>query len=140
MPLSDLRLPAILLASQLALGASFVRSASAQPRWRELGRTNVGNTVYVDQKTMKRAQGVVTGTFRVAFAKPVRSPRGPITSSRTVASLDCGKRQVAIRENIYYHDEQANRVYDRKVVGTPGWGPPMGGSMPEVAMAQLCPK
>ena len=140
MPLHDLRLPAALAAAQLLLGASVVRSASAQPRWKELGRTNVGNTVFVDQRSVKRAKDVVTGTFRVAFAKPVKSPRGDITSSRTVASLDCAKRQVAIRENVYYHDEQANRVYDRKVIGTPGWGPPMGGSMPEVAIAQLCPK
>lgn len=125
----------------LALAVPAARPVAAQaPRWKELGRTNVGNTVYVDQKSVKRAQGIVTGTFRVAFAKPVKSPRGDITSSRTVASLDCGKRQVAIRENVYYHDEKANRVYDRKVIGTPGWGPPMGGSMPEVAMAQLCPK
>ena len=140
MPLHDLRLPAALAAAQLLLGASVVRSASAQPRWKELGRTNVGNTVFVDQRSVKRAKDVVTGTFRVAFAKPVTSPRGDITSSRTVASLDCAKRQVAIRENVYFHDEKANRVYDRKVIGTPGWGPPMGGSMPEVAMAQLCPK
>jgi hypothetical protein len=126
-----------LLAPTLALVLTLPAAAQA-PRWKELGRTNVGNTVFVDQRTMKRTQGVVTGTFRVAFAKPVRSPRGDITSSRTVASLDCGKKLVAIRENTYYHDEKANRVYDHKVVGTPGWAPPMGGSMPEVAMAQLC--
>jgi hypothetical protein len=128
-----------LLAPALALVLA-VPAAAQAPRWKELGRTVVGNTVSVDQRTMKRAQGVVTGTFRVAFAKPVKSPRGDITSSRTVASLDCAKRLVAIRENTYYHDERANRVYDHKVVGTPGWAPPMGGSMPEVAMAQLCAK
>ena len=80
MRLRDLRPPTVLLAAPLVLGVCVVRPLSAQPRWKELGRTNVGNTVYVDQKSVKRAQGVVTGTFRVAFAKPVKSPRGDITS------------------------------------------------------------
>ena len=135
-----MRNPALLALAPLAALLIAPRPAAAQsPRWKELGRTNVGNTVFVDQRSVKKgAAGVVTGTFRVAFAKPVKSPRGDITSSRTVASLDCTKRLVAIRENVYYHDERANRVYERKVVAVPGWAPPMGGSMPEVAMGKLC--
>ena len=111
----------------------------AQPRWQEIGKTVVGNPVFLDRRTATK-DGITTATLRVAFLKPVKTARGELTSSRTVIRVNCARRELAVVENWYYHDEKANRVYDRKVIGTPGWGPPMGGSMPEVAMAQLCPK
>ena len=112
--------------------------APRQSRWREIGRTNIGNPVLLDGRSIERKGTVVTATLRVPFVKAVKSPRGDITSSRTTLRLDCAGRRVAILENVFFHDEQANRVYDRRVIAQPGWAPPLGGSMPEVAMTHLC--
>lgn len=110
----------------------------AQERWQEIGRTNIGNPVLLDGRSVERQGAMVRATLRVAFVKPVKSPRGDITSSRTTLRLDCAARRVAILENVFYHDERANRIYDRRVVAQPGFAPPLGGSMPEVAMTHLC--
>ncbi len=122
----------------LAFGLPALAGAQGTGRWREIGRTVVGNPVEVDARSVRRVRDTVTATMRVRFVKPARSPRGPITSARTVASFDCARRLVAIRENTLFHDERAGTVYERRVVGIPGWAPPMGGSMPEVAIAHLC--
>ena len=74
----------------------------AQARWQEIGKTSVGNPVYVDPKSVKKgADGIVTATVRVTFVKPVTTPKGPITASRTVAMFDCSKKVVAVKENTY---------------------------------------
>lgn len=110
----------------------------AQPRWQEIGRTVVGNPVYLDRRTTSTKGGITTATLRVAFVKPVRTPRGELTSSRTIVMVDCAKRELAVKENWYYFDEKANRVYEHKVVGKPGFGKAFEGSMQGVAVAHLC--
>jgi hypothetical protein len=126
---------ALPLLSLLALAAA---PLSAQPRWQEIGRTVVGNPVYLDRRTMSTKSGVTTATLRVAFLKPVRTQRGELTSSRTVVMVNCAKRELAVKENWYYHDEKANRVYEHKVIAQPGFGRAFEGSMQGVAVAQLC--
>ena len=111
---------------------------SAQPRWLEIGRTVVGNPVFLDRRTMTTRAGITTATLRVAFVKPVRTPRGELTSSRTIVMVDCAKRELAVKENWYYHDEKANRVYEHKVVGKPGFAKAFEGSMQGVAVQHLC--
>jgi hypothetical protein len=113
-------------------------AVAAQARWRPIGKTNIGNTVELDTRSVKRAKGIATATLRVRFVQPAKSPQGPITSARTVLSVDCGKRTVAIRENTYFLDEKTNKVYQHTTVGIPGYSPAMGGSMPEVALGHLC--
>lgn len=132
--------PAAFALLALAVGTTVApRAAAAQGgRWQEIGRTNIGNPVLLDRRSVRRVKDVVTATLRVRFAKPVASPRGPLTSTRTVVTFDCARRLVAVRENTIYHDEAAERVYEHRVVGAPGFAPPMGGSMPEVAIAHLC--
>ena len=110
-----------------------------QARWQEIGKTSVGNPVYVDPKSVKKgADNIVTATVRVTFVKPVTTPKGPITASRTVAMFDCGKKVVAVKENTYYHDEKSNNVYQHTAAKTPGYGPAIKGTLPDVAMAYLC--
>jgi hypothetical protein len=112
---------------------------AVQTKWQEIGKTSVGNPVYVDPKSVKRgADGIVTATVRVTFVKPANTPKGPITASRTVAMFDCAKKVVAVKENTYYHDEKANRVYQHTAAGKPGYGPAIKGTLPDVAMAYLC--
>jgi len=112
---------------------------AVQAKWQEIGKTSVGNPVYVDPKSVKRgAGGIVTATVRVTFVKPPNTPKGPITASRTIAMVDCAKKVVAVKENTYYHDEKANKVYEHTAPKTPGYGSPIKGSLPDVAMAYLC--
>jgi hypothetical protein len=112
---------------------------AVQTKWQEIGKTSVGNPVYVDPKSVKRgADGIVTATVRVTFVKPANTPKGPITASRTVAMFDCAKKVVAVKENTYYHDEKANRIYQHTAAGKPGYGPAIKGTLPDVAMAYLC--
>ena len=111
----------------------------AQAKWQEIGKTSVGNPVYVDPKSVKKgADGIVTATVRETFVKPASTPQGPITASRTVAMFDCGKKVVAVKENTYYHDEKSNSVYQHTAAKTPGYGPAIKGTLPDVAMAYLC--
>jgi hypothetical protein len=126
------------LALLLSLGSPALPNV-VQAKWQEIGKTSVGNPVYVDPKSVKKgADGVVTATLRVAFVKPASTPKGPITASRTVAMFDCGKKVVAVKENTYYHDEKSNSVYQHTAPKTPGYGAVIKGTLPDVAMAYLC--
>jgi len=123
----------------LVLATAPAPNAAQAPRWQEIGKTSVGNPVYIDPKSVKKgADGIITATVRATFVKPVATPKGPITASRTVAMFDCAKKTVAVKENTYYHDEKANTVYDKRTVGQPGFGPAIRGSLPDVAMAHVC--
>ena len=128
----------LLVVAGLAAGLA-LPNAPAQARWQEIGKTSVGNPVYVDPKSVKKgADGIVTATVRVTFVKPANTPKGPITASRTVAMFDCGKKVVAVKENTYYHDEKAGTVYQHSAAVKPGFGPAIKGTLPDVAMAYLC--
>jgi hypothetical protein len=112
-----------------------------QAKWKEIGKTMVGNPVFLDPKSVKKgADGIITATLRVPFVKPVTTPKGPITSSVTIAMFDCAKQVVAVKENTYYHDEKANRIYQHSKPGLPGYAKPFQGALPDVAMAYLCKK
>jgi hypothetical protein len=113
---------------------------AAQRRWQVIGTTSVGNPVSIDPKSVTKADGIVTALVRAEFVKPVATPKGAITSSRTVAMFDCARQVVAVKENTYYHDERANRVYQRSVVGVPGFGPAIRGTLPDIALAHFCGK
>ena len=114
---------------------------TVQAKWKEIGKTMVGNPVFLDPKSVKKGtDGIITATLRVPFVKPVETPKGPITSSVTIAMFDCAKQVVAVKENTYYHDEKANRIYQHSKPGIPGYAKPFQGALPEVAMAYLCKK
>ena len=109
------------------------------PRWKEIGKTSVGNPVFIDPRSVKKgADGIITASVRATFVKPVATPKGPITASRTVAMFDCAKKVVAVKENIYFHDEKTNSVFQRSAAGQPGFGPAIRGTLPDIAMAHLC--
>jgi hypothetical protein len=128
----------LLLVASLSLAAPASPNV-AQAKWQEIGKTSVGNPVYVDPKSVKKgANGIVTATVRVTFVKQANTPKGPITASRTVAMFDCAKKVVAVKENTYYHDEKSNSIYQHSAAQTPGYGPAIKGTLPDVAMAYLC--
>lgn len=131
----------LIAAAALALSTLPSAGVSQAPKWQEIGKTSVGNPVYLDTKSVKKgADGIITATVRATFVKPVSTPKGPITSSRTIAMFDCAKKTVAVKENWYYHDEKTNKVYQHSAPGKPGFGTTIKGSLPDVALAHLCAK
>ena len=113
--------------------------ASAQ-KLVEIGTTMVGNPVLLESGSVSTTKGIVNATVRAKFLKPVKAPGGDLRSSRTIAMFDCTKWVVAVKENWYYSDDVGKKVASHKVVGIPGYGSPIKGSLPDVAMAHLCKK
>ena len=110
----------------------------SQGRWQEIGKTRTGNPVYIDPKSVKKADGIVSATIRVTFATPVTVPTGKLSASRAMAMFDCAKRTVAAKENTLYFDERTNAVYERKVNAKPGFGPAIAGTFADVAIKHFC--
>jgi hypothetical protein len=54
--------------------------------------------------------------------------------------FDCAKGTIAVKESVYYADEKANKVVERKVYAQPGYGPALKGSLSQVALDYLCKK
>ena len=125
------------LASLALLLAAAPLGAQAS-RWKELGKTGDGNAVLLDTRSLRRSGDSVRATLRVQFLKPKKMPGGDVTSSRTAVTFDCPKRAVAIRENTYYYDERANRIFQQSKPKIPGFAPVLGGSMTAVAFDALC--
>jgi len=114
--------------------------ASAQARWKEIGRTSSGNRVYVDPKSVHTRKGLIDATVRVAFTTPVATPEGAWYSARTKATFDCATRKLAAKENVYYGNAKETKVVERKVNKIPGFGPVLNGSLGAVAMDYFCRK
>jgi len=112
--------------------------AAAQSRWKEIGKTSVGNSVYVDSRSVKKVNGIVTARIQVKFAEPVVTPQGNWALSRHLAMFDCAKSTVAAKESIYYSDAAATKVVQKSTIAKPGFGSPIGGSMTKVALDYLC--
>lgn len=114
--------------------------ASAQARWKEIGRTSSGNRVYVDPKSVHTRKGLIDATVRVVFTTPVATPEGAWYSARTKATFDCDARKLAAKENTYYGNAKETKVVERKVNKIPGFGPVLNGSLGAVAMDYFCRK
>ena len=112
--------------------------AAAQSRWKEIGKTSSGNSVYVDPRTVKTVNGIVTARVRVKFTTPVATPQGAWVSSQHIAMFDCAKSTVAAKETIYYADEAGTKIVEKKTIAKPGFGPAIGGSMTKVALDYFC--
>ncbi|HTE47917.1 MAG TPA: surface-adhesin E family protein [Gemmatimonadaceae bacterium] len=112
----------------------------AQGRWKEIGKTSVGNSVYVDPRSVKTVSGIINARIRVKFTDPVKTPEGVWVASHHVAMFDCAHKTVAAKESIYYSDEAANKVVKHTTIAQPGFGPAIGGSMTQVALDYMCKK
>ena len=112
--------------------------AIAQSRWKEIGKTSSGNSVYVDPRSVKTVNGIVNARVRVKFTVPVETPQGKWVTSQHVAMFDCAKSTVAAKETIYFADETGTKIVERKTIAKPGFGPALGGSMAKVALDYMC--
>jgi hypothetical protein len=115
-------------------------AAPAQGRWKDIGKTSSGNSVYVDPRSVKTANGITTARIRVKFNPPVQTPKGVWATSQHLAMFDCAKSSIAVKENVYYADERTNKVVERKVNAQPGYGPALKGSLSQVALDYFCLK
>jgi surface-adhesin protein E len=130
-----LMLPPLFLAA-LSLSAH----AQAQARWKEIGKTSSGNSVFVDPRSIKTVNGIITARVRVKFDPPVQTPQGAWATSQHLAMFDCAKSTIAVKESVYYANEKTNKVVERKVNALPGYGPAIKGSLSQVALDYLCKK
>ena len=116
-----------------------VTSSRAQTRWKEMGKTTTGNPVYVDPRSVKKVNGIITAHIRVKFEKPVDVSPGVVwRSSQHIAMFDCAKSTVAAKETIYFADTSGRKVVEKKTIAQPGFGSPIGGSMTKLALDYLC--
>jgi hypothetical protein len=127
-----------LLVTALVL-AAVPLGAQRAPRWQEIGKTSTGNTVFIDPRSVSRdSVGIITATVRVVYKDTVATPEGAIRGSRSVAMFNCATRQVAVKENIIYHDEARGAVYRRSAPARPGFGPVFTSNFSGVALQHLC--
>jgi len=110
----------------------------AQGRWKEIGKTSSGNSVYIDPRSVKTVNGIINARVRVKFDPPVQTPQGAWVSSQTLGMFDCARQTIAAKQTIYYADERANKIVERKVNAKPGFGPALGGSMAKLALDYVC--
>jgi len=115
--------------------------AVAQSRWKEIGKTSAGNSVFIDPKSVTKAKGIITSRIRVKFLAPVNLPNGDRwDASHHIAMFDCANSKVAAKETIYYSNEAAGKVASKSTNAIPGFGPAIGGSMTQVALDYFCKK
>ena len=136
MTMSTMR--AVVGAACLVLPSSLMlRAVAAQ--WSDIGTTSIGNPVSVWAKSVvKGTDGIITATVRAVFVKPVKSARGELKASKTVVMVDCGKRTIAVKENTYFFDARMTRVYEKTAPKIPGFSSPIKGTLPDIALQQLC--
>ncbi len=130
-------LPMASIARACALLLLVTLPAQAQ-RWREIGKTSTGNAVFIDPSSVSKRDSIITATVRVVYAKPVDTPKGPITGSRSVAMFNCARKTIAVKENIIWHDERAGRIYEKRTPRQPGFGRVFSSNCSGVALAHLC--
>jgi hypothetical protein len=134
-----MRTPTIVLC--LALAALAPRAAHAQKRWKEIGKTSAGNSVLVDTRSVKTSMGITSAVIEVKFTTPVDAGSGVRWYlSKHDAMFDCAKRYIATKSNTYYGDPAGTKVVKRDVNKIPGFGPPIGGSMTQLAVDYFCRK
>jgi hypothetical protein len=118
-----------------------VAPAAAQARWKEIGKTSTGNTVYVDPSSVKNDTGIITARIRVRFLSPIILANGDQWAlSHDVAMFDCAKSRVAKKQSTYYSDAAGTKVAQHTTIAQPGFGPALGGSMSQVALDYFCKK
>lgn len=130
--------PAQVHTQSSAQAAPKARASARQPDRQPVGTLSGGDSVFVETRSVKRAAGITTAAMRVRFRKPAKVGATEWRSSRTIVMVDCTKRMAAVKENWYYLDDRGTKVANHKVVGIPGYGAPVPGSVTAVAVRHFC--
>jgi hypothetical protein len=124
---------AVLAASLVTAG-----TASAQSRWKTVGKTTSGNTVFVDSRSIKRHGDIVDAVVRVTFTKPIAMDGGHVAMERSNAMFNCKARTTATRDNVLYSEAAGKHVVKRTVNKLPGFGSPFKGTPPDLVLTYVC--
>jgi hypothetical protein len=127
---TTLHILTLLLAAPFTVGAQ-----SLKP----VGSISGGNPVALETRTVKRGPKEITATLRTTFLKPAKAPGGDWFGSRTLVTVRCAEGTVAVKENRYYGDAKFTKVANERIVKIPGYAAPVPGSVPALALKQLCP-
>ena len=112
-----------------------------QSKWREIGKTSTGNSVFLEGKSVRKApDGIITASIRVTYTPPLDTPKAKVTSSRVVAMFDCGRKFVATKQSVMYLNEAKGLEYRRRTIAKPGFGPAFSSTFADVALKHLCAK
>ena len=123
----------------LALACTASTVAHAQTRWKEIGKTSSGNKVFVDPRSVTTSKGITSGRVQMKFTQPVDAGPGVRWYlSKHDVMVDCSKRYLASKSNVYYGDPAGTRVVKREVNKIPGFGPPIAGSLTQVVVDYFC--
>lgn len=122
----------------LAVVALLVPGSARAQRWREIGKTSTGNTVYVDPASIVKQDSLVSATVRTLYATPSESPKGPLNASRAIATFNCLRRTVMVKEIWIYHDIQKGTVYEHRKPKIPGYSTTFQSNFSGPALAYLC--
>jgi hypothetical protein len=113
--------------------------AAAAQSLQAVGTISGGNAVALETRTVKRTTNEVTATLRTTFLEPAKAPGGAWYGSRTKVAVRCVEGTVAVLENRYYGDEKFTKIANERIVKIPGYAAPVPGSVPALALKQLCP-
>lgn len=127
-----------LLALAVPLAAALTPHSAQAQRWKPIGQTVTGSSVFIDPSSISKKDSIITATVRVVFKEPTPTPKGPITGSRAIAMFNCARKTVAVKENIIWHDERKGTIYEKRTPRQPGFGPVFTSNFSGVALAYLC--
>ena len=122
----------------LLLALASATPAVARAQWKEIGKTASNNPVYVDPKSIKSKDGIITARVQVKFTEPVKAASGVWRLSRHIAMFDCARKTVAAKSTTYYSDVAGTKPVESKTIAMPGYGPAIGGSMTQIALDYVC--
>lgn len=105
---------------------------------KSVGTISGGNPVALETRTIKRGAKEITATLRTTFLKPAKAPGGEWFGSRTLVAVRCANGTVAVLENRYYGDAKFRTVANERIVKIPGYAAPVPGSVPALALKELC--
>lgn len=120
------------------VSAALVPSGAQAQRWKPIGQTVTGSSVFIDPASISKKDSIITATVRVVFKEPTPTPKGPITGSRAIAMFNCTRKTVAVKENIIWHDERKGTIYEKRTPKQPGFGPVFTSNFSGVALTYLC--
>jgi hypothetical protein len=122
--------------SALAL-ITIAGSANAQALTK-IGATSAGTPVFLEPKSVSKADGIITATLRVALEPTIKTADGEMVAMKSITMFDCAKKTSAGKERWFYFDAKYTKVARHDKPGKPGFGSPIKGSMPDVGMAHFC--
>ena len=127
----------VLVGAAATLLLAAAREAQAQ-KLTKIGSTSVGTPVMLESRSVTRAGDIVTATVRAVLQPPMKTPKGDLKSSRTVAMFNCGEQTVATKERWFYYDENGTKEARHDRPGIPGFAAAFKGSLSDVALMYLC--